>query len=213
MIETTVERIRQGGIIAIIRGNFSLDELERMAEALASGGVGLIEITLNSRAALDAVQRLRKHAGTDWLIGAGTVRTAQQVEQAVQAGAQFIVSPNFDPASVARSLAHEVLPLPGVATPSEAQNAFVAGCPLVKLFPADVLGGPAYLKALRAPLEDIGFVPTGGIGLDNMADYRRAGAVAVGLGTALVSEKTNAPGEIKQRAERLRAAWNRAILA
>lgn len=213
MIETTAARIRQTGIIAIFRGNFLLDEIERMAAALLSGGVSVLEITLNSRAALDAVQSLRSHAPADLLVGAGTVRTAEQVEQAVNAGAQFIVSPNFDPASVAYSLANHTLHLPGVATPTEAQNAFAAGCRMVKLFPADVLGGTAYLKALRAPLDDIAFVPTGGIGLDNIADYRRAGAAAVGVGSSLISEKNTSPEEIRRRAERLRTAWDEVMLA
>lgn len=208
--DKVANEIKQSGIIAIIRGSFALDDMQRMAEALVAGGVRVMEVTLNSSDALTAISRLREQGGDDLLVGAGTVRTAGQVEQALDAGAQFLISPNFDAASVARSLAADTLHLPGVATPSEAQNAFVAGCKMVKLFPADVLGGTAYLKAMRAPLNDIEFVPTGGIGLENIADYRRAGAVAVGLGGSLISDKNWSAADIQVKAARLRAAWDRA---
>ena len=107
------------------------------------------------------------------------------MDGALDAGAAFLVSPNLDLRSVARSRERGALHLPGVFTATEAQSALHAGCPVVKLFPADALG-PAYLKALRAPLNDIGFVPTGGVDADNITAYVRAGAVAVGVGSALV---------------------------
>lgn len=205
--DEVAEQIKQSGIIAIIRGSFALDDIQRIADALLAGGVRVMEVTLNSNDALAAITQLRQRGGSDLLVGAGTVRTAEQVIQAVKAGAQFMVSPNFDAAAVARSLAAKVLHLPGVATPTEAQNAFMAGCTMVKLFPVDVLGGPAYLKAIRAPLNDIEFVPTGGISVENIAEYRKAGAVAVGVGGSLVSDKNWSGEEIQLRGIRLRAAW------
>jgi Entner-Doudoroff aldolase len=176
---------------------------------LVAAGVDVMEVTLNSTDALAAIAQLRKHLGGQMWVGAGTVRTSAQVETAVGAGAQFIVSPNFDPASVAASQTKGILHLPGVFTASEVQAAFAAGCRMVKLFPADLLG-PAYLKALRAPLDDVEFVPTGGLAADNLPDYVRAGAVAVGVGSALIAGPQQSLDEIRTRAAQLRAAWERA---
>ena len=134
------------------------------------------------------------------------MRTPRDVDGAIAAGAQFLISPGFDPASVARSKKKGVLHLPGVFTPSEAQQAFNLGCRMQKLFPADQLG-PGYLKAMRAPLHDIDFVPTGGVGVDNIPTWRKAGAAAVAVGTALVSSDSQSPEELLARATALRNAW------
>ncbi len=192
-------QVRAAGIIAIIRGDFPLQRLATIAEALAEGGVSVVEITLNSQNALPGITFLREQAGRGLLIGAGTVRTVDDVEGALNAGAQFLVSPNFDPASVARSQRADVLHLPGIFTATEAQAAFAAGCQMVKLFPADALG-PAYLKALRAPLDHIDFVPTGGIDADNLADYVSVGAVAFGIGSSLVTKAEQTQKALTQRA-------------
>lgn len=199
--------IRQHGLIAIMRGDFSVEDFLTIGEILAQNGIRVMEVTLNSANAREAIGALRQRFGDDLLIGAGTIRRASQVDEALAAGAQFIVSPNFDAASVARSQAANVLHLPGVATPTEAETAFAAGCSMLKLFPADVLGGPAYLRAIRAPLDDIAFVPTGGVEPDNAGEYRRAGAVALGLGGALVS-KNWTPDMLASRARALVASWN-----
>lgn len=201
--------VRETGIVAILRGDFPLPRLLLLAEALASGGVGALELTLNSARALDGVAALRRALGGALLVGAGTVRTVSDVDAALEAGAQFLVSPNFDRASVLRAGERRALHLPGVFTASEAQTAWAAGCALVKLFPADALG-PSYLRALRAPLDDIGFVPTGGVGADNVADYVAAGAVAVGVGSALVRGADDDPAELTARARALVAALRRA---
>lgn len=203
------EQIRTAGIIAIIRGDFPLDHLPVVAEALLKGGVSVVEITLNSQAALQGIDLLRGRVGDQMLVGAGTVRTAVETGQALEAGAQFLVSPNFDPASVARSRESDVLHLPGIFTATEAQMAFAAGCRMVKLFPADALG-PAYLKALRAPLNDIEFVPTGGIDANNLADYIRVGAVAFGVGSSLVTNPLQDPAELTGRAAQLVAVLQQA---
>lgn len=201
--------IKHTGLIAIIRGDFGADEILKIGEALRSGGIVVLEVTLNSRGALEAITRLRGKFGEQLLIGAGSVRTSAQVDVAAGAGAQFLVSPNFDPASVARAQALGLLLLPGVLTPTEAQNAHAAGCRLLKLFPADAVG-PAYLRALRAPLNDIDFVPTGGVTLDNVVNYAQAGAVAMAIGSALVSEQSHTQEEILREARRFRIAWDQA---
>jgi 2-dehydro-3-deoxyphosphogluconate aldolase/(4S)-4-hydroxy-2-oxoglutarate aldolase len=210
MNATEVEaELRAGGIIAIVRGNFPLQRLLAIGDNLAVGGVRAIEVTLNSTAALEGIAALRDSLGDDLLVGAGTVRTPREVDAALGAGARFLVSPNFDPTSVTHSRAAGVVHLPGVFTATEAQAAFAAGCALVKLFPADLLG-PTYLRALRAPLDDIGFVPTGGIDAGNIGDYVAAGAVAFGVGSALVRTGDDDPRALADRARNLVVALQRA---
>ena len=204
------QQLYQGGLISIIRGAFSPKETLQLAEALVAGGVNIIEVTLNSTHALASIRELQRF-GEDVLVGAGTVRSAEDVTKAVDAGASFLIAPCLDLPSVRAAAQHKVLLLPGIFTASEAQSAFVAGCETVKLFPADV-GGPAYLKALRAPLEHIDFIPTGGVSHETIADFHRAGAVAFGVGSALVKDVAITPeelGALKGRA----AALTRALRA
>ena len=205
MIETTRQQIKQNGIIAILRGDYTTDDLLRIGDALLAGTVIAMEVTLNSPSALTALPELRKHFDETMLIGAGTVRDASQVRHAVDAGAQFIVSPNFDAETVAVAHSQGVLHLPGILTPTEAQTAFTAGAQMLKIFPMDFFG-PAYLKILRGPLDDIDFVPTGGVSLENIGDYVRAGAAAVGVGSQLVGNLA----EITPNALALRQAWQKA---
>ncbi len=204
-IETTRQQIKQNGIIAILRGDYTTDDLLRIGDALLAGTVIAMEVTLNSPSALTALAELRKHFGDTMLIGVGTVRDSSQVRHAVDAGAQFMVSPNFDAETVAVAHSQGVLHLPGILTPTEAQTAFAAVAQMLKLFPMDFFG-PAYLKILRGPLDDIDFVPTGGISLANIGDYVRAGAAAVGMGSQLVSNLA----EITSNALALRQAWQQA---
>src|SRR5262245_31270101 len=200
-IEATSEKIKHRGIIAILRGDFSVDDILRIGEALLAGNVTVMEVTMNSRAALMSLPRLRDHFGNEMLVGAGTVRTVDQAQSAREAGAQFLVSPNFDAESVSFARTKGLLHLPGVFTATEAQTAFAAGCRILKLFPMEATAnGPAYLKALRAPLNDIEFVPTGGVSPENIADYARAGAVAVGLGSNLVLNREQTSKDLTSRA-------------
>lgn len=209
-VEQVSAQIKRGGIIAVLRGDFPVEQVLRVAATLVEAGLWIVEVTLNSSDALAAIAALRRHFDEgSLLVGAGTVRTADQVTAAIAAGAQFSVAPNFDPAAVARAQAAGSLHIPGVFTPTEAQRAFAAGCRLLKLFPADALG-PAYLKALRAPLNDVEFVPTGGVSAENLAAYVRAGAVAVGVGGALVAGPQQPLAELAGRARALRAAWQAA---
>jgi len=207
--EQTAIRLKHEGIVAIIRGQFSTERILEIGRALMTARVPVMEVTLNTSNALGAIKELRARFGADLMVGAGTVRTVDQVDLALNAGAQFIVSPNFDPDSVAYSQRRDVLHIPGVFTATEAQNAFVAGCRMLKLFPSEVLG-PKYLKALRAPLNDVDFMPTGGISVDNLADYVRAGAVAVGIGSELIRGPQQSIDEITLRAAALRKAWEQA---
>ncbi len=201
-------RIREHGIIAIVRGDYLPAALHAAAKAAADGGIRLLEITLNSPGALAAIGMLRAAFGDRLTVGAGTVRVPEQAEAAAQAGAQFLVAPGFDAPTVAAARRLGLLHLPGVLTPTEAMAAAAAGCRMLKLFPADSLG-PGYLRALRAPLNDLEFVPTGGIGADNLGAFVAAGAVAVGVGSTLLSGPHQPPAEVAARARALCAAWER----
>ncbi len=205
-IESTSQRIKQAGIIAILRGDYSVDDLLRIGDALLAGTVTVMEVTLNSPSALTALPELREHFGDEMLVGAGTVRSASSVRRAVEAGAQFTVAPNFEAETSAVAHSQGVLHLPGVFTATEAQTAFAAGCRMLKLFPMEFFG-PAYLRALRAPLDDVDFVPNGGVSLENIADYAHAGAAAVGVARQLVSGRDQAPNDLTTRAAALRRAW------
>ncbi len=199
-------RVKADGLIAIVRGDFAVERTLAIADTVRDAGVSILEVTLNTTGALEAIAALRLRQGERMLIGAGTVRGLAQWRAAVEAGAQFSVAPSFHPEVVAAALAADFLHLPGVFTPTEVERAVGAGCRVVKLFPVDALG-PAYLKALRAPLDDVDFVPTGGIGVDNIASYRKAGAVAVGIGGSLVAGPSQSLDDLAARARALRAAW------
>ncbi|HRW04290.1 MAG TPA: bifunctional 4-hydroxy-2-oxoglutarate aldolase/2-dehydro-3-deoxy-phosphogluconate aldolase [Caldilineaceae bacterium] len=209
-IEAVAERIRQTGLVAIVRGNFSKEQVLNIGRVLRDNGVPVMEVTLNTTSALESITQLRKQFGGEMVIGAGTVRTAAQFDQALAAGAEFTVAPNLDMDTVRVALQNDVLHLPGVFTPTEAQNAYVAGCKIVKLFPSDIMG-PRYIKAIRAPLDDIGIVPTGGISADNIAEYVNVGIVAAGIGSALVTGPTQDLEDLARRAQALRKAWDAAV--
>ncbi len=182
MIEDVLKR---EGIIAIIRGQYSLVEQFNIAKSLVAGGIKIIEITLNSKDALKAIEQLKSKF--DIVAGAGTVLSVQDVNNAVAAGVDFLISPNFDPELVKQAQKQNMLIIPGVFTATEAQAAFNVGSKILKLFPADALG-PKYLKALNAPLDKISFVPSGGINVDTIESFYKAGAFAYGVGSALVKQ-------------------------
>lgn len=201
-----VRRVRDDGIVAIVRGDFPARKILEIGDALLAAPVLVMEVTLNTPGALELIQMLRDRFGANMNIGAGTVRSVEQFDAAVAAGAQFTVAPALNPAVVAQARKADILHIPGVYTASEAETAHAAGSPLLKLFPAD-LGGPAYLKALRAPLDDIQFVPTGGIGPENAGQWAAAGAAALGVGSALVTSSEQTMADLIKRARALRQAW------
>jgi 2-dehydro-3-deoxyphosphogluconate aldolase/(4S)-4-hydroxy-2-oxoglutarate aldolase len=206
------ERLKAGGILAIVRGAFTTPHLIDIASTLAAMGYTAMEVTLNSPSALDHIAAMSKQLGSKMMIGAGTVKTAANVDQALAAGAQFLISPGFDTAAVQRAQAENVLHLPGVFTPTEALAAAAQGCRMLKLFPADTVG-PNYLKALMAPLDDMEFVPTGGVAAENIRQWRRAGAVAVAAGSTLITRADQTMLDLKDRAQAMRRAWNEAANA
>jgi Entner-Doudoroff aldolase len=154
-----------------------------VAEALARGGIRVLELTQDDPGALEALRAVAALPGT--VVGAGTVLDAGTVPALADAGARFIVAPNTDPRVISASLDAGLEPIPGALTATEVASALEAGATLVKLFPAGPFG-PGYLRALRGPFERVAFVPTGGIAHDAVGEWLAAGAVAVGLGSDLV---------------------------
>lgn len=179
--------LREIGIIPIIRAS-SADVVVPIAEALLHAGLPVCEITLTVPNAIDAIGAVAKRFAGKLLLGAGTVTDAQTARRAVDAGAEFIVSPCLvqDVIEAARTL--DVAVLPGALTPSEVFEAIRAGGDMVKVFPVQSVGGAAYLRALRGPFPGIPLVPTGGVTLENIAEMFKAGAAAVGVGAELISQ-------------------------
>ena len=187
MSTQTVSRLREVGIIPIVRAA-SADAVVPVAEALLHAGLPVVEITLTVPNAIDAISAVAKRFAGKVLLGAGTVTDAESVRRAVDAGAEFIVTPCLVPEVIAAAQRAGVAVLPGAFTPTEVFEAFRAGGDMVKVFPAQSVGGAAYLRALRGPFPDIPLVPTGGVTLENLADMFTAGAAAVGVGTELISK-------------------------
>jgi 2-dehydro-3-deoxyphosphogluconate aldolase/(4S)-4-hydroxy-2-oxoglutarate aldolase len=156
-----------------------------LADALVAGGLHCAEVTFRTAAAADAIRRMAERPGM--LVGAGTVLTAAQVDQAVAAGARFVVSPGFSAAVVERCQEHGVPVFPGVASPTEIMQALDAGLDTVKFFPAEQLGGVPMVKALAAPFRSVRFIPTGGVNTGNVADYLALPAVLAVGGTWMVA--------------------------
>lgn len=205
--EEVIGRIRQSGLIAIMRHTDAKKAIET-AEALRSAEVEVVEVTLNTAGALEMLRALASHFGHQLVIGAGTVLSADAASQAVEAGARLIVSPHLDDAIVRFAVDHGIAVVPGAFTPTEILRAWTTGASLVKVFPAGPVG-PRYLRDVLAPLSDVPLVPTGGVNLDNAADFIRAGAVALGLGSALVDPRLVASGRFDQLAEIARAFIDR----
>ena len=184
--DAAMARIRQSGVVAIMRHTEASLAVEA-AEALLRGGVDIVEVTLNTAGATQMIAQLTKHFGDRMLIGAGTVLNPAAVNQALDAGARFVVAPNTNPTIIALCNRHGIPVFPGAFTPTEVVTAWDAGADAVKVFPVSGVG-PRYIRDLRGPLPDIPLVPTGGITSQNCVDYIKAGAVAVGAGSDLVDK-------------------------
>jgi len=175
-----------------------------LAAALLDGGLRCAEVTFRTAAAADAIRIMAERA--ELFVGAGTVLTPAQVDQAVAAGARFIVSPGFGPAVVRHCQELGVPVYPGVATPTEIQMALDAGIETVKFFPAEQLGGVPMVKALAAPFRSVRFIPTGGVNTANVADYLALPAVVAVGGTWMVAPDVLAAGDWAEVTSRTRAA-------
>ncbi len=191
--DQTVQRILDGGIVAVVRSE-SPDQLGRVVDALAEGGVTAAEITFTVPDALEVIRAVRKAKGSEITLGAGTVLDPETARAAILAGADFIVAPTFHPEVVKLCHRYDVAVMPGAFTPTEVVAAWEAGADVIKIFPSDV-GGPGYLKALRGPLPQIRMMPTGGVDLNTAEGFLKAGACCLGVGGSLVDPKAIAAGD------------------
>lgn len=207
----TATSLSELGAVAVVRLE-SAERLRRVVDALVEGGIRAIEVTMTMRGALEALAACSAPLGDSAVIGAGTVLDAETARLVVSAGARFVVSPILCPDVVRICRHYDVVSIPGAFTPTEIVSAWEAGADLVKVFPAGSLG-PGYLRELRGPLPHVRLMPTGGVTLENAADFLAAGAVAVGVGGALVDRSAVERGDyavIAERARRLAAAVRKA---
>jgi 2-dehydro-3-deoxyphosphogluconate aldolase/(4S)-4-hydroxy-2-oxoglutarate aldolase len=194
---TAVQYLLDKCIIAVVRADTGGDDLVRVVEAVAEGGVHCIEVTMTTPGALACLETAsKKLAGVDVLLGVGTVLDAQTCRMAILAGAEYVVSPTLSPAMIQMARRYSKPVIAGAYTPTEILTAWEQGSDLVKVFPASV-GGPDYIKAVKAPLPQVPLVPTGGVELDNVGDFLKAGAAALAVGGNLVSKKLVAARDFK----------------
>jgi 2-dehydro-3-deoxyphosphogluconate aldolase / (4S)-4-hydroxy-2-oxoglutarate aldolase len=198
---TTLSQLQQHKIIAIIRGA-APETVLPIVQALQEGGVRAVEVTLNSTNALKVIKELSGALKDKMLVGAGTVLDAASAADAIEAGAQFIISPSVDVETIKFTKEKGVVSIPGAFTATEIVTAYKAGADMIKVFPAT---SPQYIKELKGPLDHIPLMPTGGINLQNIKDFQKAGAVAFGIGSALVDVKQEMTKEyLKQLTEKAR---------
>jgi 2-dehydro-3-deoxyphosphogluconate aldolase/(4S)-4-hydroxy-2-oxoglutarate aldolase len=179
-----IQLLRDPGVIAVVRAPHA-ELCPPLARALLEGGVIAIEITMTTPNAIEAIRATVRELGGEALIGVGTVLNAATANAAIEAGAEFVVSPITRLEIAQAAHAHDRPVMLGAYTPTEAQTAHEMGSDFIKIFPADTLG-PAYIKALRAPLPHLQIVPTGGVDLKTIGPFLKAGCVAVGAGSSLV---------------------------
>ncbi len=207
-----IKQIKDTGVIPVVRAS-SADEAMRAIDAIREGGISVLEITMTVPNAFSVIEQVTTRFGSDALVGAGTVLDAETAKSCIASGAEFIVSPALDVETIAYCREQDVAVIPGALTPTEVVQAWKAGADFVKVFPAGAVGGPSYLKALKAPLPQIELVPTGGVSLKTAADFIKAGAAALGIGADLVDVKAIREGQAslitdraKQFVEIVRAA-------
>jgi 2-dehydro-3-deoxyphosphogluconate aldolase/(4S)-4-hydroxy-2-oxoglutarate aldolase len=185
------------GLVPVIRAESAAIAL-RIVEALIDGGIRTLEITMTVPDAMGAIRSVAARFGTSVLLGAGTVTSLELAEGALDAGAEFLVTPCVVPPVIAFAKARGVVVLPGALTPTEVFTAWSLGGDIIKIFPASNVGGASYLKALKGPFPQIPLCPTGGVNLQTLADFVHAGASAVGVGGELVSKAAIDTGDFAQ---------------
>ena len=189
-----LQRVLNGGLVAIIRAD-SGEQLVQVARALYEGGIDVIEVTFTVPDAVEVLSAVKKYLGQQILLGAGTVLDPETARTALLAGAQFLVSPTVNLDVIKLALRYDKLVMPGAYTPTEILTAWEAGAEIIKVFPADI-GGPPYLKALKGPLPQVRLMPTGGVNLQTLPEFLKAGACAVGLGSSLVEKDAVERGDM-----------------
>src|SRR5207253_7744819 len=185
--ESQLKQVLDVGIVAVVRSP-DHQQLVEVCRALADGGVSVVEITMSVPNALEVLRQVRQALGERLLLGAGTVLDAETARAVLLAGAEYIVSPTLNLDVIRLCQRYDKLVMPGAFTPTEILTAWEAGADVVKVFPADVVG-PAFFKAVRAPLPQVKLMPTGGVDLTTAAEFLKAGACCLGVGSQLVDPK------------------------
>jgi 2-dehydro-3-deoxyphosphogluconate aldolase / (4S)-4-hydroxy-2-oxoglutarate aldolase len=183
----SLERIVDGGVVAVLRG-VTEGTVHEIAGALADGGVTAVEVTADTPGAMRMIEELSTSLPRETAVGVGTVLDSETARAASLAGAEFVITPTLDREVIETANRYGQIVMPGIFTPTEALRAYEAGADAVKLFPASSVG-PGHIKSIHGPLGQIPIVPTGGVDLENAAEYIEAGALAVGAGSALVSDE------------------------
>ena len=184
--ESIKSELYEAGLIAVVRAK-TTEQAVPLSRALLAGGIRAIEITFSTPKAPEAIRNVITEFGDDALVGVGTVIHEEQCHAALDAGAKFVVTPILRPSLIAPVHEANRAIMVGAYSPTEAQTAYEAGADMVKIFPADGLG-PSYIKALRAPLPHLPIVPTGGVNLETMEPFLKAGCVALGVGSSLLTK-------------------------
>ncbi|ACV47350.1 MULTISPECIES: bifunctional 4-hydroxy-2-oxoglutarate aldolase/2-dehydro-3-deoxy-phosphogluconate aldolase [Halomicrobium] len=193
--QAVMDSIVDSGVTAVMRG-IPEDDIVDVAEAIHAGGVTALELTADAKRCSEMIAKVdRALAGTDAVIGAGTVMDGAAARNVIEAGAEFVLAPNLNEEVMEVCNRESVVAIPGVMTPTEADAAMAAGADILKMFPASTVG-PDHIGALQGPLGDVPIMPTGGVSADNVDDYFDAGAVAVGAGSALVNYEAIEAGDM-----------------
>ncbi len=205
--QEVLAQIAEAGLVPVVRAA-SPDEALAVVEAIRAGGLSILEITLTVPGAVRVINQIARTYGDEVVVGAGTVLDAETARICLLEGARFIVSPALNLKVIETCLRYGVAVFPGALTPTEVLTAWQAGADAVKVFPCDAMGGAKYLRSLKAPLPQIELMPTGGVTLETAADFIRAGALALGVGSDLVDTKAVRSGNAQKVTEATRAYLN-----
>jgi len=198
-----IQGIEASGVVAVIRMK-DADKLRFVIDALLEGGVRALELTMTVPGAIKLIEQLARNLPGEFYLGAGTVLDPETARQVILAGATYIVAPTLNLGTIAMCHRYDVAAMPGCFTPTEILTAWEAGADVIKVFPATALG-PGYFKDIRAPMPQLRLMPTGGVTLANAGDWIKAGAVAIGVGSALVDTKAIDAGNYAQIAANARS--------
>jgi 2-dehydro-3-deoxyphosphogluconate aldolase / (4S)-4-hydroxy-2-oxoglutarate aldolase len=193
MRKETKKTLEQAVLIPVLRAG-SIQTGHALVDAMMAGGVTVVEVTMTVPNALTLLRELKQRHGESLLLGSGTVTDAAQAEATIDAGAEFVVSPSLHLDVIAKTKELGRISIPGALTPTEVITAWRAGADYVKIFPCSAMGGASYLKSLLAPFPELKLIPTGGVTLQTAADFLKAGAQALGVGTDLVNTPAIAEG-------------------
>jgi 2-dehydro-3-deoxyphosphogluconate aldolase / (4S)-4-hydroxy-2-oxoglutarate aldolase len=198
-----LRKIAEVGLVPVVRAQ-SADEAMQLVDAIREGGVTVLEITMTVPGAIGVMEQVARRFGADVILGAGTVLDPETARACMLAGAQFVVSPALNLATIEICRRYSVPVIPGALTPTEVVTAWTAGADVVKVFPCGALGGASYLKSLKAPLPQIELIPTGGVSVKTAGDFIRAGALALGVGADLADTQAIRDGNARAVTEKAR---------